>query len=124
MQLTYSQTTGKMTDAEGVVVAVGWAGHGEGKNNPAWQHVRNVGPLPQGLYRVDPWEDQHPGLGPMVAHLTMVDGESYGRDGFYIHGPAQDPAKYGEESHGCIVIPRVHRLVVKGLLPAYIEVVP
>ncbi len=98
-------------------VALGWAGHGEGKNNPAMQSVKNTGPLPQGLYRVGPWEDQHPGLGPIVASLIQVDGETFGRSAFYFHGPALDTTKFGQESKGCIVVPRAGRLKVKEKAP-------
>lgn len=122
--LAYSQTTGELRTADGELVAKGWAGHGAGKNNPAMQAAHSVGPLPQGRYSVGPWESLHAGLGPMVARLTQVDGETFGRDGFYIHGPALDPIKHGEESKGCIVIPRPGREEVKNLNPAFVEVGP
>jgi hypothetical protein len=120
--LTFSQTTGTLTDNEGQIVATGWSGHGEGKNNPLMQSVHNVGPLPQGLYKVGVWED-HPHLGHMVAHLSMVDGKDFGRDGFFIHGPSKDKDKYGEESQGCIVVPRPDRQKVHDLNPQCVQVV-
>lgn len=122
MILNYSQSTGTWTTEAGAFVARGWAGHGEGKNNPAMQHVKSTGPLPQGLYRVGPWEDQHPGLGPIVARLIQVEGETYGRDAFYIHGPSSDPSRYGEESKGCIVVPRRQRIAIQALNPEYVRV--
>lgn len=123
--LTFSQTSGLVTDEVGNHVALGWSGNHDGKGNPAMQAVHCVGPLPQGLYRVDPWEEQHGHLGPMVAHLEQVEGETHGRDGFYFHGPAQDPKHYGQESMGCIVVPRSGRLKVREAAPegAYVRVV-
>ncbi len=110
---------------DGTFVALGWAGNGLGKNNPSWQHQKNEGPLPRGIYEVGPWEDEHAGLGPFVASLKQIQGETYGRSGFYFHGPAMDSAKFGQESRGCIVVPRAGRLKVKELTPpgSLIEVV-
>mgnify|MGYP003333853596 FL=1 len=120
--LTWHQAGGLMTSPEGETIAQGWAGHGEGKNNPEKQQIRETGPLPQGLYKVGKWQD-HPRLGRMVARLEQIEGETYGRDGFFIHGPSKDPAKYGQESKGCIVIPYQARLKVKELSPSFIQVV-
>ena len=47
LTLQYSQSTGALTDAVKGVVAQGWAGNGEGKNNPEMQEVHSVGPLPE-----------------------------------------------------------------------------
>ena len=115
--LIVSQGGGTIKSSLGVFVAMCWAGCGIGKNNPSMQEVHDIGPLPRGLYRVGPWEEMHPGLGPMVAHLEMVSGESFGRSGFYFHGPANDPAKYGQESHGCVVVAHAGREIVKSFAP-------
>ena len=45
--LTYSQTTGEMRTALGELLGTGYAGHGEGVNNPALQSVPDTGPLPR-----------------------------------------------------------------------------
>lgn len=120
--LTFSQTSGLVTDEAGNHVALGWSGNHDGKGNPTMQDVRCVGPLPQGLYRVGPWHD-HPHLGPMVAALTQIEGETYGRDAFFMHGPAAiDSERYGQESMGCIVVPRVGRQRVHDLAPEFIRV--
>lgn len=102
-------------------MAQGWAGHGEGKNNPAMQDCIGVGPLPQGLYRVGHWEAYHPGLGPLVTYLQQIEGETFGRSGFFIHGASSEHP--GEESKGCIVIPREGRDKVHDLNPDFIRVV-
>lgn len=110
-----------MLDENGGQVAIGWAGNHEGKNNPDMQQVRCVGPLPQGTYKVEPWIERHPHLGPFVAPLTQVAGETYGRGDFFIHGPSVG-SNFGQESKGCIVIARSMRLHVMELAPDFIEV--
>ena len=121
LTLTYSQSSGALTGADKGVVSQGWAGNGEGKNNPAMQEVHEVGPLPQGLYDLGPWEQFHPGLGPLVCRLTQVEGETFGRDGFFIHGASM--GHYGEESKGCIVLPRSQRELVQKMRVGHIRVV-
>ena len=122
MNLNYSQSTGYISTDSGALIARGWAGNGDGKNNPSMQEVHNAGPLPRGVYKVGPWEENHPGLGPLVAHLEQIEGDTFGRSPFYIHGPAVDPAKYGQESRGCIVIPRDMRMAVRARNPDTITV--
>ena len=120
---TYSQSTGIVAGPDGATVASGWAGNGHGKNNPTEQATRCVGPLPQGLYVVGEWTE-HPRLGRMVAPLTMIEGDAFGRSEFWIHGPSTKAERYGQESLGCIVIPYAGRLRVKDLLPGgtYLQV--
>lgn len=132
LNLNYSQTTGVWTLDNGVVIVPpghSWAGndsnpnynpdHQQGKNNHLMQDVPNVGPLPCGVYRFGPWAmskeesaklgyPAHLGVG--IARLTQIAGESYGRDGFFVHGPAMDPAKHGQESRGCPVVEHDYRI--------------
>lgn len=122
MNLNYSQSTGVITTDEGGVITTGWAGNGEGKNNPRMQAVMSVGPLPQGIYGVGEWEETHAGLGPLVARLIQFRGKTFNRAAFYIHGPAVDPEHRGQESKGCIVIPRPGREAVQFLNPLTITV--
>ena len=113
----YSQSTG-IVSLNGEQVAVGFAGndsrpgvndgHIHGYNNPDAQAIHCIGPLPQGVYRILEWQDEHPGLGPIVAILQQVSGETYGRDDFRIHGAsATDPLN---SSEGCIVLPHEDRV--------------
>ena len=113
INLTFSQSSGIITDDYGTYVAMGWAGNHAGKCNPKMQDIHNVGPLPAGLYKIGPWEEHHDHLGPFVASLTQISGETYGRDSFYIHGPDKDPKNFGQESKGCIVVPRPGRENIK-----------
>ena len=123
MNINYDQATGHITDEGENLLAVGWAGNGDGKNNPAMQDVHNTGPLPQGLYEVADWEHDHNGLGHDVVALHQVEGETFGRDDFFIHGPSVNPDHYGQESKGCIVVPREDRLKLEAMKPAYVRVI-
>lgn len=96
---TYKQTTGELFDAHGERIGIGYAGFGEGKNNPALQQVHDIGPLPRGRYFIGP-AYLHPHLGPLTMNLTPQAGTStFGRDAFRMHG---DNASH-DASHGCIV---------------------
>ena len=102
----YEQTTGRIVAADGTLLAVGYAGHGAGVNNPAMQDVPDVGPLPQGVYSLGAPID-HPKLGPFAIPLIPHAGdELFGRSGFYMHG--DEIGHVGEHlaSHGCIVADR------------------
>jgi len=126
--LTYSQSTGIMT-RNGEEIARGWAGNDSrpkvnpdrvhGYNNPDAQNLHCIGPLPQGLYKIGEW-GVHPELGAHSAPLTQVSGETYGRSGFYIHGPGADPAN---SSEGCIVIPHDPRLAVEATGETLVQVI-
>ena len=107
-------TSSPVTKDDGTVVAHGWAGNHDGKLNHAMQEVHNVGPLPVGVYRIGRWQDTDH-LGPMAAPLLQIEGETFGRSGFWIHGAAKDPKKYGQESKGCLVIEHEEREAVRDL---------
>lgn len=101
----YVQRTGRLLAQNGSLLTVGYAGHAEGKNNPAAQEVHNVGPLPCGGYTlcapVD--TDKH---GPYVLWLTPdTANQMFGRVSFGVHGEklALPP---GSASEGCIILPR------------------
>lgn len=112
----YQQSTGEMRAAEGcalplgTLIGVGYAGSGDGKNNPAMQDVPDIGPLPQGVYTQKPPRDEIPGLGPYVIDLEPgPENEMYGRSLFREHG---DSASHpGKASCGCIVLDHPERVV-------------
>jgi hypothetical protein len=124
--IQYSQTTGSITYYKGdeiIPLGKGWAGNGLGKNNSNMQAVRSVGPLPQGWYSIGE-PHTHPTVGPFAMRLTPEkDTEMFGRDGFLIHGPSMNAAKYGEESRGCIVAMRPVREKIHSLVVHRLEVV-
>jgi type VI secretion system (T6SS) effector TldE1-like protein len=102
--LTYSQTTGEMRSALGALLGTGYSGHGAGVNNPALQSVHNTGPLPQGIYTINPPVNTAT-HGPYVMWLTPDPANKmFGRAGFGIH--ADEIANPGKElaSTGCIVM--------------------
>ena len=95
---TYQQSTGNLSH-NGKHVATGYSGKGVGKNNPAKERVKFVGPIPRGTYSIGPaYHD--PTRGPVVMRLTPTGGQDiFGRDGFLIHG---DSSKHpGEARVAC-----------------------
>lgn len=118
MSHVWSQLTGEWTHA-GKLMGKGYSGlddgdgipePGEGKNDPAMQRVKDVGPVPCGRYRIGP-PFRHPTAGRFTMRLYPEAGtETFGRSGFLIHGDkASNP---GTASHGCIVVPYDVRLAI------------
>lgn len=110
--LTYSQTTGEMRSALDVLLGTGYAGRGEGVNNPAMQSIHDTGPLPQGIYTIAPPVNTTT-HGPYVMWLTPDPAnEMFGRSGFGIH--ADEIANPGKRlaSTGCIVMSNQARVAI------------
>src|SRR6266704_1148397 len=100
---TYSQTTGKLTDPQGNDAGIGYSGNGADINDPAEQDERGHGPIPQGIWSIGDFFDDHGGKGPIVAHLLPVAGtETFGRSGFMIHG--DNKAGDRSASEGCVIL--------------------
>lgn len=106
---TFEQATGWWIDPTGnVIFKCAYAGNGAGKNNPDMQDVKDVGPLPRGLYTAQaPVTD--PKVGKYAMRLTpSATNEMYGRADFFLHGDSvSDP---GNASEGCIVLPLALRM--------------
>lgn len=101
----YSQSSGALLDATGKCVATGYSGHGDGLNDGDLQDVVDVGPIPRGLWSIAPPRDTAT-HGPYVLPLTPhADTETFGRDGFLIHGDEVEHAGEHLASHGCIILP-------------------
>lgn len=115
---TYSQRDGTLAVVNGDWFAplfVGSAGRESGRNNPAAQCQKNVGPLPVGDYRMRIVD--HPRFAkPAIRLYPLAWSEEgtlehmCGRSGFYIHG--------GTVSHGCILLGRAERSAISGLVEA------
>jgi hypothetical protein len=108
---TYSQGTGQLTDPDGRVVAVGYSGHGAGRNNCEMQNVKGVGPIPQGFWVMgSPYNSKK--VGPFAIPLKPVPGtNTFGRSAFLIHGDNQKGDR--SASNGCIIVSRsIRNLVV------------
>lgn len=103
----YEQISGRIS-REGQVLATGcYSGAAEGKNNPEFQQVVMVGPIPEGLYSMGMPVDtaRH---GPYAIPLQPnPENEMYGRSEFLIHGDSADHP--GDASQGCIIAPRFAR---------------
>lgn len=97
---TYNQANGELAQDD-TVVATGYSGHAEGRNNPAMQDVVAVGPIPIGIYTIgEPCDTET--HGPFVLRLTPDPGNDMcGRAGFLMHG---DNARH-DASQGCIIMP-------------------
>lgn len=102
---TYEQSSGRLLDAAGEVLGIGYSGKDWGKNVPATQSVNNIGPIPEGIYFI-----RQPVLftvthGPFVLPLLPDPGNKmWGRFGFLCHGDSV--VEPGTASEGCIIMPR------------------
>lgn len=105
---TYEQATGAVLDETNTYRESGYSGFGEGKNNPDMQDVAGVGPIPRGLFTIEPPHNS-PHVGPFAMCLTPIGEQMhlFGRDNFLIHGDSKEHP--GEASHGCIILPRALR---------------
>jgi hypothetical protein len=100
---TYEQATGRLFDYNGDLVATGYSGAPAGKNNPLMQNVSKVGPLPRGLYTLQPPVNSHV-HGPYAIPLAPSTGNvMFGRDAFMCHGDSK--IEPGTASEGCIIMP-------------------
>lgn len=96
----YNQRTGQLSK-DTAAIAVGYSGHAEGRNNPAMQDHKMLGPLPRGFYTFHAPVDTA-AHGPYVLRLVQdPSDEMFGRDGFLMHG---DNVKH-DASEGCIIMP-------------------
>jgi Protein of unknown function (DUF2778) len=103
----FQQSTGQFILANGTVVQ-GYSGHGDGKDRPEMQDVKNVGPLPRGRYIGIQLFDPHPHVGAYAIELQPDPGNTmFGRSGFFIHGDSVHSP--GNGSDGCIVMERSAR---------------
>lgn len=105
---TFQQNTGEIY-WDGNSIGVGYAGSGAGKNNPAMQQDRDIGPLPCGFYAMTELRLSDPRCGEYVIVLTPDSAnEMFGRSDFRWHGDSiKNP---GHGSDGCICSPRPIRM--------------
>ena len=119
--MKYNQRTGELTTDSGCIIGKGYAGHGEGKNNPGMQNVKMIGPLPKGFYTIGkPYDSTR--TGQFTLPLTPELGnEMFGRSDFKIHG--DNIIAPGTASNGCIVLPRVIRNQINACADKRLEVI-
>jgi hypothetical protein len=111
MAWTFEIRTGKFYDPDGKFVSKGYAGGNCGKNpegidNPDDEGLKNIGPLPEGLYTFGtPIPQSH--LGKFAIPLIPdAANDMKGRSAFFLHGDTTPP---GKASEGCIIQPRTTR---------------
>ena len=104
----YEVSTGRLFRPDGSLAGTGYAGGNLGQdpsavNNPADESIRDVGPLPEGLYSFGSARNS-PTLGPLAIPLDPdASNAMFGRSGFFVHGDVS--GKYQSASEGCIVMP-------------------
>ena len=104
---TYNSTSGNLLH-NGNYVGTGYSGNGQGLDDPDYEAVQSIGPIPRGSYSVGRFFDDPEGKGPLVAHLTPdPETNTFGRSGFMIHG--DNVALNHSASHGCIILARALR---------------
>lgn len=107
----YQQTTGQMRDDDGNLLATGYSGAGDDKNNPSDESVKGKGPIPTGFYEIEKPAFYHLEKGILVMRLIPdFKNDMYGRDGFMIHGDSI--ANPGTASEGCIIMPHEARQTI------------
>jgi len=108
---TYSQSTGEfvVTDKTGKVLWTKdcYSGKGEGINNPTLEYVVEVGPIPRGVWVIEPETRDRNNGAPSDSTVTLTPvGDNntfqYGRSVFRIHG-GYGPGNLNA-SRGCIIM--------------------
>lgn len=102
--ITWKISTGELFGPDGSFWAKGYSGHAEGVNNPAKQSQPNVGPIPEGKYKIGaPYDSAK--VGKFALPLTpFPDTNVYGRSDFRIHGDLIGEVGLELASHGCIIL--------------------
>lgn len=104
MSWIYNSANGNLS-RNGQLVGTGYSGHGDGLDNPAYDGVHNVGPIPTGDWTIGDFFDDPEGKGPVVAHLNPSPlTDTHNRSGFMIHG--DNPAMNHSASDGCLIFNR------------------
>ena len=112
MIFIYQQANGLFWAPSGKLLGKGYSGAPEGKNDYEKEHIKNVGPIPIGLWTIDGHYESGT-LGPNVIVLNPHRHEAHGRTAFRIHGDSKKNP--GDASQGCIVLPPdIRQLIIDG----------
>lgn len=116
----YKQSTGQLF-RDGSLIETGYSGALTSKNNPDHEHVRGMGPIPRGVWRIG---STGTGKGPLTVTLIHVSGGSYQRDmgTFRMHGDKRHGIP-GFASEGCIIMSNPTRLLVSKDHDSRLEVI-
>ena len=104
---TFFISTGEMMQPDGTLLAKGYSGDPQYKDDPDAQKLKSQGPIPTGRYGITEPVDTafH---GPYCLGLVPdPENAMWGRAGFLIHGDSID--RPGTASEGCIIMPRFAR---------------
>lgn len=109
----WDQSAGTLS-RNGKIISKGYAGKGRGRNNPALQGERGIGPIPRGMWKIGaPYNS--PNTGPYTMAVLAIDAtpnndthDETGRGAFRIHGDNLT----GTASQGCIILPRTIRQLI------------
>ncbi|MBS0967655.1 DUF2778 domain-containing protein [Nissabacter archeti] len=101
MTWTYHQSTGEIYH-NSRYRGKGYAGRMTNKNNPDRQQVKGLGPLPRGRYKITAKTHSK---GPVTLVLEQIEGTTFGRSAFRIHGERRRPP-VGWASEECIILDR------------------
>lgn len=104
MPWVYESSTGNLLYSDGrsmsgTLIGKGYSGKKGFKNNVLYEQVRNVGPIPPGMYMIGL---SYPSRtkGPMTMNLTPFGHNALGRTLFRIHGNNTK----NDASEGCIIL--------------------
>jgi Protein of unknown function (DUF2778) len=108
----YQQKTGGL-HRDGQLIAVGYSGAGvsieAGRNNPAMEGKKSIGPIPRGNYTIGK-AFTHASKGPLCMRITPNGHNALGRSGFLFHGNNKE----NNASEGCIIMPpNVRKLIAE-----------
>jgi hypothetical protein len=100
-------------------VGTAYAGQPPHVNDASATHLHGLGPLPVGLYTIEPPQDYPQSVGEFAMHLVPdPSNDMTGRDptSFFIHGPnaAKDVNGAQLSSDGCPVAARPIRVAIWG----------
>ena len=99
----YESSSGKLIDPDSLLLAYGYSGHAEGLNNPLFQDIIDVGPIPEGWYTIGRAQDS-PKHGPKALPLVPdPENEMFGRMDFWMHGDEKLHPGQHLASLGCII---------------------
>lgn len=115
--IVYSQKSGELRKfASNKLIGSGYAGAGSGKNNPAAETQKAIGPIPRGFWRIAaPYNSAR--TGPYTIPVYKLDDipsddvdAITGRSAFRIHGDSA--SRPGTASEGCIILSRPVRQAI------------
>ncbi len=110
---TFTQCNGVL---RGSIIATGYSGKGEGKNNPAMQNIEGIGPIPCGFYTIELIVDGEGNAidygdkkAPVFRLIPDAMNVMFDRSGFLLHG---DNATH-TASDGCMIQDHSTRVAVE-----------